>query len=688
MTVHARGAWVTRALTLPASLPDEDVELVVPDVTPLADAGSVRAVVRGTRRRVVSVQTALAVPETTATPGETSARVRELGRRLERLQSERDRLSAHRQALLELDPEPKLRRAAAVGVEEQDGIAARVADGLAAAGVIDDVLAGVDARIDAIDEKIRGLAEELEAARLADAQASSRARMGSGHPTRRVHIRLAGEGPIEAAEIAYVIPAARWWPVYTVRFTDGGKRATWVHEALVAQLSGEDWAGVNIALSTADLVADARLPELPSRRLGRSQPVARRGYRSPPEGLDRLFAGWDRAYAGVSPPPVAMPQEIEEQAVAQSIDALFGDTEDEVTRPGATLAERRPVRAPRARREGLDKALAGPPLPPPALGAPTPVPAPRTMMAAGVALPAQGGGAGARIGVHDALEPPGPPEPPEPGDDWLDFDALTLAPAEDPVRRGRLVRGGAGPMAARARQAAAMLESREPGPPVVDVLGSRGRFDHRYEAAGAADVPADGAAHRVAIASAEATPRLRYRTVPREVPGVFKEAELVNPFAAPLLAGPVDVYIEGSLLLSTGTPLVDRGGTLALGLGVEDRLRVARNVRTDESSAGLLGGSSVVGSDVTIELASALAAPVTVEVIERVPVTDDRALEIEVTAARPAAEEYTQADRGAAVRGGRRFVVEVPAGGQTQLRYQVRLTFPAKSEIAGGNRRD
>jgi uncharacterized protein (TIGR02231 family) len=303
------------------------------------------------------------------------------------------------------------------------------------------------------------------------------------------------------------------------------------------------------------------------------------------------------------------------------------------------------------------------------------------------AAPAQLGaavGGGARSGPPEAETP----EPPEPGDDWLDFDSLTLAPAEDPARRGRLVRGGAGPIAARARQAAAMLESREPGPAVVDVLGSRGRFDHRYEAPGAADVPADGAAHRVAIATADATPRLRYRTVPREAPSVFKEAELTNPFAAPLLAGPVDVYIEGSLLLTTGTPLVDRGGTLALGLGVEERLRVARNVRTDESSAGLLGGSSVVGSDVTIDLGSALSAPVSVEVIERVPVTDDRALEIEVTGSRPASEEYTQADRGAAVRGGRRFVVEVPAGGQIQLRYQVRVTFPAKSEIAGGNRRE
>src|SRR5262249_40843994 len=194
----------------------------------------------------------------------------------------------------------------------------------------------------AIDERIRALAEELEAARLAEAQASSRARMGSGHPTRRVHIRLAGEGPIEAAEIAYVIPAARWWPVYTVRFTDGGKRATWVHEALVAQLSGEDWSGVAVALSTADLVADARLPELPARRLARVQRTPRRGSRPPPGGPDRLFAGWDSAYAGVSPPPVPAQPEVEEQGV-HAIDALFGDTEEEVTRPGAALHERRSV---------------------------------------------------------------------------------------------------------------------------------------------------------------------------------------------------------------------------------------------------------------------------------------------------------------------------------------------------------
>ena len=63
----------------------------------------------------------------------------------------------------------------------------------------------------------------------------------------------------------------------------------------MAQRSGEDWRGVRLALSTADLLFDARLPELPSLRFGRAQPPAKKGYRAAPPGLDRMFEGHDRA---------------------------------------------------------------------------------------------------------------------------------------------------------------------------------------------------------------------------------------------------------------------------------------------------------------------------------------------------------------------------------------------------------
>ena len=77
-----------------------------------------------------------------------------------------------------------------------------------------------------------------------------------------------------------------------------------------------------------------------------------------------------------------------------------------------------------------------------------------------------------------------------------------------------------------------------------------------------------------------------------------------------------------------------------------------------------------------------------VEVFERLPVTDDKSVTIELIAARPEAKEYNQAERGAPVRGGLVWRLLLPAGGKAKIEYQYRVLFPAKTEIVGGNRRD
>jgi uncharacterized protein (TIGR02231 family) len=276
----------------------------------------------------------------------------------------------------------------------------------------------------------------------------------------------------------------------------------------------------------------------------------------------------------------------------------------------------------------------------------------------------------------------------EPGEAWLDFDALNLAGVAS-ARRGRLVLGGADRAAGDRRQASETIEALVPLGGVRDPLTTRGQFDHRYDAAGTADVPSDGIPHRVTVATGDATSALRWRTVPREAAEVYKEAQLQNPFAAPLLAGPVDVYVDGSLLVTSAIDKIDRGGRMTVGMGVEDRLRVARNARSDEDTAGLLGGSTVVTTMVTIDLTSSLGRDATVEVVDRIPVTDDKACEIDEAFHSPYMEPYDQAERGSIVRGGVRWrEVVVPAGGKQQLILRYKITFSSKSEIQGGNRRD
>jgi hypothetical protein len=137
-----------------------------------------------------------------------------------------------------------------------------------------------------------------------------------------------------------------------------------------------------------------------------------------------------------------------------------------------------------------------------------------------------------------------------------------------------------------------------------------------------------------------------------------------------------------------GGQRVDRGGSLRIGMGVEDRVRVARNVRAEEESAGLLGGSTAMTHTVTLEIQSALGQPAQLEVFDRWPTTEDKNVTLELVYEKPPHTPYDQADRGAPIRKGMKWRLSLPPGGKANIEYQYRIVFSAKSELVGGNRRD
>ena len=75
-------------------------------------------------------------------------------------------------------------------------------------------------------------------------------------------------------------------------------------------------------------------------------------------------------------------------------------------------------------------------------------------------------------------------------------------------------------------------------------------------------------------------------------------------------------------------------------------------------------------------------------VLERLPVSEDKSMTVELLAVRPEASPYTQAERGAPIRGGLQWRIQLAAAGKANIEYQYRITFPARTEIVGGNRRD
>jgi hypothetical protein len=648
VSVHARGAVVTRSVQLP-ELPEGEVDLLIGGITPLCDAGSVRAELRGARE-VVSLSAGLHVPAETARPGASVEKLAELGRKKDRLAAEREELEAERGQLAQLALQPRLRLGGRFEPVDE-----RVNEALAASSLLSELSAKLDERRGNLSQQLRELQHQIDAAALEDAQRSAFERMGTGHPTRQVKVRVGAGGAVQSLDLSYHVPAARWWPVYTLRLSDGGKQAAWWLEALVAQRSGEDWRGVKLSLATADLIEDARLPELPSLRLGRKQP-AKKAYRPAPEGLEQMFAFYDRAFPKPMleppPPPAPKPQPVRAAPPELAMARFAADV----------------MSAPRKSSSFLGGLFPGGGAP---AAAPAPAPVAKTM-----ALDVGGGD----------FEPP-PPEPSaiEPGDAWLDFDRLMMAgPGED--RRGRLRLGDPGG-ADNASFAVGQIESLAPDK-VRDPRETRGPFDHLHEADGSGDVPSDGVPQRITVGVAEAPCNMFYRAVPREAPEVYREARLKNPFPNPLLAGPVDVYVEGSLLLASEIEHIDVGGEMTVGLGVEERIRVARNARVEEGTAGLLGGSVVVDSEITIDLSSSLNREARIEVADRIPVSDEDDLTVTLVSSKPPHADYSQKERGAPIRKGLSWTLPLAPSGKGQIVFRYKLSFPGKNELLGGNRRE
>ncbi|MEU4300254.1 mucoidy inhibitor MuiA family protein [Kitasatospora aureofaciens] len=538
------------------------------------------------------------------------------------------------------------------------------------------------------------------------------------------------QAPQVELELEYGVPAARWVPAYRLSHRTGAATAHLVLRAAVAQHTGEDWTGVRLALSTADLERRTDLPRLASLRIGRSQPAPPpSGWREPPAGLSDLFTGYDAAAAdspatshpGAPVPAAALaapePAELRRRSRAGGARPAAARAEypDQAapTGPygGGSLGVQEPVPMPPPpgfAGYGAPPAASTPPTTsaPPAPTAPAPMPqapggAPMPQAAGGPPMPtapggppmpqAFGGAPAARRARRLGATPP-PVTGLAPDTVLLDYPGLRLAGPDDPTDR----RGTLRPDPARVERAE--LERFFPGGPggarlrdlplprhAVPPRRSAGSFDRRFDAAAPADIPSDGTWHSVTVDEIPLSVSPEYVTVPAVEQKVYATLMLANRTDRAVLAGPVEVTVDDEFLLTAALPTLAPGETRHLGIGVTESIEVARRTELHESATGMLkGNSTLLDHRVHIQLANRLGRAVTVEVRERVPLASDAEIRIEERADWHAPAVPTPE----CPPGTRVWRIELPPGGRTELDGGYQIKIPAGKAIAGGNRRN
>ncbi|HEY5945372.1 MAG TPA: DUF4139 domain-containing protein, partial [Kofleriaceae bacterium] len=275
----------------------------------------------------------------------------------------------------------------------------------------------------------------------------------------------------------------------------------------------------------------------------------------------------------------------------------------------------------------------------------------------------------------------------------LDYTNLRMAPPSD-LQRGSLVPA---PPSVDGRALARVTTATSKLAALALPAGHVGEWAHAYDYAftsdGTVDIASDGAWHSIALTSRAGTAKIHHVAVPREQPDVFRVAAITNPFAGPLLPGPIDIYDRGQFLVTSEVDYTPSGGTVDIGLGVDPTVKIARNVEFHEEAVGMLRGALRLIHAITIDIDNLSPRPIELEVRERVPVTRDGEDDIEVTLGKiePTWERWTpdpDAPEAERLRGAYRWKVSMPATSKKLLRASYEVKIAAKHELVGGNRRE
>ena len=184
-------------------------------------------------------------------------------------------------------------------------------------------------------------------------------------------------------------------------------------------------------------------------------------------------------------------------------------------------------------------------------------------------------------------------------------------------------------------------------------------------------VPADGEPYKTAVARLELDAQLDHLAVPVLAAEAYARATVTNTSALLLLPGPARVFHGTGFVGETSLETVAAGEEFELQLGVDDQIRVERQLRRRAASKAMIGGTRTIDVAYEITVENHRLNQARISVHDHIPTSSDADIKVRLreTAPNPAAQtdlgELTwdlTLDPGQAATIRYRFTVEHPAG--------------------------
>jgi uncharacterized protein (TIGR02231 family) len=189
-------------------------------------------------------------------------------------------------------------------------------------------------------------------------------------------------------------------------------------------------------------------------------------------------------------------------------------------------------------------------------------------------------------------------------------------------------------------------------------------------------VPADGEPYKTMVARFELDAALDYLAVPVLAPEAYTRATVTNTSSVLLLPGPARVFHGPRFVGETSLETVAAGEEFELQLGVDDQIRVERELRRRATTKAMIGGARTVDVAYEITVENHRPGPARVSVHDHIPVSSDGEVKVRLREAKP--EPASQTDLGELT-----WDLSLDAGQAATIGYRFTVEHPAQVTVVG-----
>lgn len=156
-----------------------------------------------------------------------------------------------------------------------------------------------------------------------------------------------------------------------------------------------------------------------------------------------------------------------------------------------------------------------------------------------------------------------------------------------------------------------------------------------YMVSGRTSLPSDGEPHKVTITRLSLPPRLDYVAAPKLAQAAYRRVRVTNDSSYVLLPGAANLFAGDEFLGIARIELAPPGSELELFVGVDDRIRVERELKRRDVDKTLIGGKRRVHFAYEITLENLLTREARVLLRDQLPVAGHEEIRVRLESAEP-----------------------------------------------------